>query len=730
MNTLQQILAQRYLRRKDDGTMETMDDMFRRVARAAARAWPGNDREEEFFGMMKRMEFLPNSPTLMNAGTEEAQNAACFVLPVEDSLDGIFDSVKAAALVHKSGGGTGFDFSKLRPSGADVRSTGGVASGPVSFMQVFNAATEAIKQGGKRRGANMGILRVDHPNIEEFITCKDDSAVLTNFNISVGITDEFMTAAAANTAYNLIDPRTGKPVGTRSANEVLQLIAAQAWKNGEPGMVFLDTIERDNPTPALGKISATNPCGEQPLLPYEACHLGSINLSQFCGASSIEPLARVIGSAQAKTLTKDVEALQYIDWVRLQDTVHLAVDFLDSIIDASVYPLEEITEAVRKTRKIGLGFMGLADLFALLGVRYDSEAAETIAEVIANFITSEARLASHGLALQRGSFPAWEQSKYDKPMRNATVTTVAPTGTISMIANCSSGCEPLFGVAYIKRQILGSGTMAQVSPIFENEAKTRGFHSEELMMRIAENGGSVTDIAEIPQDVKDRFRTALEIPWEWHVRLQAAVQRGTDNAVSKTINMPNGATVEDVKAAYLQAWKSGCKGITVYRSGSREIEVVSTASKTQAEEATHEIMPQERPETLMGTTRRMATPTGTLWVTVNQHEGKPFEVFCQIGRAGSDVYAFTEAIARLVSLALRSGVDVESIVGQLAGIGGNGKVGFGPKAVLSVPDAIAKALAATPATIVRHDLCPECGDYTLIREAGCTHCTSCGYSAC
>lgn len=730
------IMESRYLLRDKEGNIiETPEEMCLRVAREAARAGAQYEgtRESEpervklFYWLLVNHLFSPNSPTWMNAGTESSQNAACFVLPVEDSLPQIFDAVRGAALIHQSGGGTGFDFSNLRPHGDVVRSTGGVASGPVSFMAVFNAATETIKQGGKRRGANIGILRVDHPDIESFITCKVENTALSNFNISVGITDAFMAAVEADTDYELINPRTKSAVGTKRARDVLNLIVDHAWKNGEPGVIFLDRIEEGNPTPSLGRITATNPCGEQPLLPYEACNLGSVNLQKMYREAPLtdEELAAALGTGIHQPLLTGefgegcreliTDEMRHVDWSLLGTVVRASADFLDSIIDVSEYPLPEIDKMVRTTRKIGLGFMGLADLMIMLKVPYASEKAELLAELIAKFITGEARAMSRRMAAERGPFPAFSESVFaetgEPPLRNATVTTIAPTGTISMVANASSGCEPLFGVAFTKRNILGGKSLTQVNSLFLADAKQRGIYSDELMERIANNGGSLAGIDGIPSDMAKLYQTALEIPWEWHVRIQAATQRGIDNAVSKTINLPNNATREDVGAAYRLAYSLGCKGITVYRTGSREVEVISSkkaavASNAQPEPLTPrgrkpftvdstlwgKLQPIDRPETLCGITKRIATPSGTLWATLNMYDGKPFEIFCQIGRAGTDIYAFTESIARLISLALRAGIDPSEIVRQLRGIGGSGQVGFGPNKVLSVPDAIGRML--------------------------------------
>jgi len=553
------VLERRYLRRNAAGrTVETPREMLVRVARAIAAPdanYPDADverTEREFLEMMARLEFLPNSPTLMNAGTDLGQLAACFVLPVGDSLSEIFDAVREMALIHQSGGGTGFAFSRLRPMGDIVRTTGGVASGPLSFLRVFDAATDTIKQGGRRRGANMGILRVDHPDIVEFVTAKLDGTTLRNFNLSVAVGDAFMEAAAAGEDYELVNPRSGQAVGRRSAREMLDLIAASAWRCGDPGLVFLDEINRHNPTPALGAIEATNPCGEQPLLPYEACNLGSINLA---------------------ALVRDRE----VDWARLRDLVHKGVHFLDNVIDASRYPLPAIAERTRANRKIGLGVMGFADALARLGVSYDSEEAVAAAERLMAFITAEARAASARLAAARGPFPNFARSLWPErgaaALRNATCTTVAPTGTISILASCSSGIEPFFALSYVRDALEGT-RMLEENALFREAAAARGFTSDDLFAEVARRG-SCRGLHAVPEDVQRLFPTAFDIAPDWHVKLQAAFQRHTDNAVSKTCNLPENATPADVRRIYELAWRLRCKGITVYRYGSAAGQVLS-----------------------------------------------------------------------------------------------------------------------------------------------------------
>ncbi len=565
------VLEKRYLVKNENGeVVETPRMMFERVAKNVASAelnYPGESDlkglEEKFYSLMANQEFLPNSPTLMNAGTEIQQLAACFVLPVGDSMESIFESVKNTALIHKSGGGTGFSFSHLRPAGDMVKSTGGVASGPISFMRVFDVATDVVKQGGKRRGANMGILRVDHPDILDFIVCKERPDAFNNFNISVALTEKFMEAVEADESYDLINPRNNKAVESLDAKKVFDLLVTMAWKNGEPGIIFIDRINKDNPTPHIGRIESTNPCGEQPLLPYEACNLGSINLSKFVEEGKI-------------------------DWDRLGEAVETAVRFLDDVIDMNQYPMPEITERVRGNRKIGLGVMGFADMLILLGVPYDSEEAVEKADKVMEFISEKAKKASSRLAEGKGTFPNFKGSVYDergKKMRNATVTTIAPTGTISVIANCSSGVEPLFAVSFI-RNVMGGTELVEVNPLFERIAKEKGFHSEELMKRVSKKG-SIQHVEGIPDEIKGVFVTAHDIKPEWHVRIQAAFQKHVDNAVSKTVNFPHTATPQDIEKVYKLAYKLGCKGITVYRDKSRQSQVlnIESVNKVDAEYA-------------------------------------------------------------------------------------------------------------------------------------------------
>ena len=723
------VLRRRYLRKDRKGkVIESAEKMFRRVSRFIAEAeknYGGDEKqvrqvEEAFHRIMTEFKFLPNSPTLMNAGRRLGQLAACFVLPVEDSMEGIFGALRSAALIHKSGGGTGFSFSRLRRKNSTVGTTGGVASGPVSFMKIFNTATEQVKQGGTRRGANMAILRVDHPDILEFIFCKSSGNELNNFNISVGVTDEFMQAVSENREYNLIDPREEEPVGKLKAGDVYKALVNQAWKTGDPGIIFLDRINADNPTPAIGEIESTNPCGEQPLLPLEACNLGSINLAKFVKISD--------GSPQ-------------VDYPELKLAVSTAVRFLDNTIDMSRYPLPEITAMVRGNRKIGLGVMGFADMLYQLKIPYNSEAALLKAEEVMQFVQEASHEASQALAADRGAFENYPESTLAEagtPFRNATTTTIAPTGTLSIIAGCSSGIEPLFALSFV-RTVLDNDKLMEVNPYFEQVARDNGFYSTELMDTIAKTG-TIKHIEEIPDEVRKVFVTAHDVSPEWHIRMQAAFQKYTDNAVSKTVNLPRDATVEDVQKVYDLAHDLACKGVTIYRDGSKENQVLSFGDK---EERADNLMAavKERPETLTGFTTKVKTGYGALYVTVTELEGQPFEVFATIGKSGRSTTAKTEAIGRLVSLALRSGVTVDKIVDQLKGIGGEYPVFQNGGLVLSIPDAIAGVLekrylsedgkikSGKSHNSLMGEKCPECGQ-TVSFEEGCMMCHFCGFNKC
>ena len=556
------VLERRYLLRDAEGQLiETPLQMFERVAHAVAAVetrFGGDPKqvEADFLRLMTGLRFLPNSPTLMNAGAPLGQLSACFVIPVEDSMVSIFDAVRSMALIHQSGGGTGFSFTHLRPKGDIVKSTHGVASGPVSFMRVFDTSTDVIKQGGKRRGANMGILRVDHPDVLEFIEAKSENAVLANFNISVAITDAFMQAVEAGDDYALINPRSGHPVRSLNARHVFNLIATSAWKSGDPGLVFIDEINRSNPTPHVGPMESTNPCGELPLLPYESCNLGSLNISKF-----------IVDGA--------------CDWDALKEAVHSGIRFLDDVIEANHYPLEQIRSITLANRKVGLGLMGFADALLQLDLAYDSEAALAFAEKVMSFVQKEAFAASAQLATERGAFPNFSGSSYDRPgqprLRNATVTSIAPTGTISILAGCSSGIEPLFALSYI-RNVMEGVQLLETNPFFEEVAHRRGFYSEGLMSQVAQTG-TLREVAGIPDDIRRTFVTDYDIAPAWHVRMQAAFQKHCDNAVSKTINLPKEATVDDVREAYLLAYRLRCKGITVFRDGSKEQQVLYRGSE-------------------------------------------------------------------------------------------------------------------------------------------------------
>jgi len=733
------VLERRYLKKDKQGkVIETPEEMFRRVAQAIASAELTYDpeadakaREEEFYQLMANLEFLPNSPTLMNAGRELGQLSACFVLPVEDSMESIFDAVKNTALIHKSGGGTGFSFSRLRPETDRVGSTGGVASGPVSFMRAFDIATDVIKQGGMRRGANMAILNVDHPDIMKFITAKDDPTAFTNFNLSVAVTSEFMEAVKAGRDYNLINPHTKEVQAALNAREVFDKIVAMAWKTGDPGIIFIDRINKNNPTPHLGRIESTNPCGEQPLLPYESCNLGSINL--------VKMLHTTNGTTE-------------IDYSKLARTVRVAVRFLDNVIDVNKFPLPEIEEMTKKSRKIGLGVMGFADMLIQLGIPYDSEGALRLAEKVMADIQRYATEASKELAQERGVFPAFEGSVYDVPdgfgVRNASCTTIAPTGTLSIIAGCSSGIEPLFALSYI-HNILDGAQLVEVNPCFEEAAKGEGFYSEELMQQLA-SGTQLHTLEDIPDKIKRLFVTAHEISPEWHVRMQAAFQKSTHNAVSKTVNFPQEATEGDIANVYRMAYERELKGITIYRDRSREAQPLSTSQvEKKAEEVG--ITPRKRTKITTGVTERVTTGCGYIYVTVNSDEQGICEVFSTLGKAGGCASAQLEATCRLISLALRSGVDVAKVVRQLRGIRCPSIAWEEGKSILSCADAIASVLEKHISgdtgddgnhgsdTVNRPEnyglarniagQCPECGGLLAYQE-GCFICHACGYTKC
>lgn len=755
------VLEKRYLAKDENGTLtETVEEMFRRVSDTIAAADAGYDStadtkrlSDDFYELMTELRFLPNSPTLMNAGRVLGQLSACFVLPVEDSMEGIFDSVKNAALIHKSGGGTGFSFSRLRQSGSAVRSTGGVASGPVSFMKVFNSATEAVKQGGTRRGANMGVLRIDHPDILDFINCKADNKEITNFNISVGITEAFMEAVENQSDYDLIDPKTKQAVGHLSAEKVFDLIVDHAWKNGEPGIIFLDRLNRDNVTPTMGEIESTNPCGEQPLLPYESCNLGSINL--------------------VKMLRKTLTGYEF-DFGLLGETVEKAVHFLDNVIDANNYPLDKIAETTRASRKIGLGVMGWADALLLMGIPYNSDEAVELAERVMRYIENTGHAASAKLAEKRGTFPLFSVStlKDGVPMRNATVTTIAPTGTLSIIGGCSSGVEPVFAYAYI-RNIMDGTEMIEVNPVLTAKLKELGLYNERLLRKIA-NEGTIAHCEEIPEEIRRVFVCSHDIKPIDHIRMQAAFQRYTDNAVSKTVNFPKEATRSEVRDVYLLAYREGCKGVTIYRDGSREEQVLNIgkvnregAQQSAADQITGRngaavpgfgsIEPRPRPDVTRGFTEKMKIGCGSLYVTTNYDENGICEVFTSTGKAGG-CPSQSEATARLVSVALRSGISINEVYDQLKGIRCPSTIRQQGMSCTSCPDAIAKVIMkvsklieeqpkekgtveipaekvapaqmpAVPATAGEIHSCPECGS-VVEHEGGCVICRNCGFSKC
>ncbi len=754
------VLRKRYLKRSLSGeVIEEPRDMLLRVANAVAEAEShfGGDTaivSRRFYNMMARLEFLPNSPTLMNAGQELGQLSACFVLPIEDSMDSIFTAVKNTALIHKSGGGTGFSFSNLRPENDAVLSTSGVSSGPLSFMNVFDEATNTVKQGGKRRGANMAVLRVDHPDIEDFINIKRDMAKLNNFNLSIAATDEFMDAVERKTSYNLVNPRTGNTVESRDATEIFNSIVDSAWNSGEPGIIFIDRMNDANPTPHIGDIEATNPCGEQPLLAYEACNLGSVNVS--------------------KMVRTNEDKRCVMDWNRLERTVRTAVRFLDDVIEINKYPLPKIAEVVAGNRKIGLGIMGFADLLFRLGMPYDSEEALLFAEDMMGFIAEKGRKASVDIAEERGAFPNFNGSVYDEknhpPLRNATVTTIAPTGSISMIAGCSGGIEPVFALAFTRKNLLDKDDeLVEAVEEFTRVAHERDFYSEAVLEEVAEKG-SCKGISEVPEDVQRLFTTSHDISPMYHVRMQAAFQKYTDNAVSKTVNLPEDASRKEIAEVFKLSRRLGCKGVTVYRDKSRDKQVLNlSGEKEKIEELILppvKVGPRDRGDVTTGVTRRIRTGCGNLYVTINVDSNGPVEIFSQMGKAGGCAASQSEAISRLVSLALRSNIEPESIVRELMGISCHRVVWQSGNRILSCADAIGRTIewylneeTDEPLTlgdaiqsvepvpdentftidgIVEEEdavenlagACPTCGG-PLKYESGCVACAmNCGYSEC
>ncbi len=732
------VMEERYLLKENGTLKETPDGMFRRVALAVAKAeshWGKSDTEldqiaSRFYDRMIRGQFMPNSPTLMNAGKNNGlQYSACYVLPIEDSIRGIFDSIKNAAVIHQSGGGTGFSFSRLRAKGSRVHTTQGEASGPVSFLKVFDAATNSIKQGGTRRGANMAILNYNHPDVMEFVLSKRKRQI-TNFNISVAVTQEFMQAVSMGKEYDLIAPHTGEVVGKLNAREVFEEIVESAWQTGDPGLVFIDRMNNGpaNPVPKMGPVEATNPCGEQPLYPNEACNLGSLNLLPF--------LKKRSGPWE-------------IDWDDLEQAVRSTVRFLDDVIEVNPYPLPEIDAAVKANRRIGLGVMGWAHLLFRLEIPYQSDEALDLGRRVMRFINSVGHDESEKLADERGPFPNWTDSIYanGRPLRNSTVTTIAPTGTISIISGCSSGIEPVFALAY--RHISGERKLTFVDPVFEMMAKEMGFYSPSLMDQISEQG-HIEEISQIPSELKTVFLASHQISPEWHIKMQGAFQENTDNAVSKTINLPNSALREDVKKAYHLAHHVGCLGITVFRDGclAEQVLNVGASDKTQ-EEKKWAAKVKPRPYKRSGVTLSKETPSGTVHITMNDDEEGPAEVFMTIGKAGSDIMAMAESLGRSISLYLRTPAllsrheKVREMVEQLRGIGGASSVGFGEARVSSLADGIARAMEEQwlraeirgnghekkSALRLSGNLCPKCG-VNMVREEGCQKCYKCGYSEC
>ena len=806
------VLDKRYLVKDKSGkSVETPEDMFWRVATTVAepeRRYGATEKQVEkvarqFYELMTQRRFEPNSPTLMNAGRPLGQLSACFVLPVDDALSnghsGIYDTLRSMALIHQSGGGTGFSFSRIRAKGSMVRSTTGVASGPVSFMQLYDASTDAVKQGGTRRGANMGILRVDHPDVMEFITCKEDLTKITNFNISVAITSKFMEALKGGTSYDIIDPISKAVVGQLDAREVWDKMIEGAWRTGEPGVFFIDEANRYNPVPHLGAYEATNPCGEQPLLAYDVCNLGSINVGYYV-----------------------VDGV--MDWKAFAKDIHLSTRMLDNIIDANKYPLPEIDALAKRIRRIGLGVMGFADALIRLGIKYDSAEGVEFGRKVMEFVDVEGKKESARLAEERGVFPEWERSIWgpdatcardeagqrirpEMTLRNCNVTTVAPTGTISIIAGCSSGLEPLFAVAFMRNQ--AGVMMPDVNEDFVAIAQREGWYSEALMERIAKTGS--VQQPEVPAKWQAVFATANNITPEWHIRMQAAFQQHCDSAISKTTNFAHTATREDVRAIYELAYEMKCKGVTVYRDGSRDGQVLSTGAtadaaakrdgakedaatkrelaelKGQLAELTSDNdrlkkllfdseaenlqrrQKRSRPDILRSTAIRKETPLGIMFVHITEDDkGQPFEVFINLGKAGGSAMADAEAVGRLISLALRSGISIQQVHRQLRGISSDRAVGLGPSKVLSMPDAIGLALEdwmrskqgvqqellagaapqATPAPVpvvtvggaqMQFDAvnggdafigtCPDCGSQLEFAE-GCVKCHVCGFSEC
>ena len=772
------VLASRYLRKDSSGKCaETAADLFLRVATVVAAAEelygmsPGaiETVRDEFYSMIASGKFMPNSPTLMNAGRPLGMLSACFVLPVEDSIDGIFTSVKNTAMIQKAGGGTGYSFSRLRPKGDLVSSSGGTTSGPLSFMKVFSEATNAIQQGAFRRGANMGMMRIDHPDIIDFINVKEDLTQLTNFNLSVSMTDDFMNRLreCPDTEHVVYNPRTSaasalaKPDGSGNwtVGELFSQIVAKAWQSGEPGIVFIDHMNAANPTPHVGEIECTNPCGEQPLLPYESCNLGSINLRHF-----------LVDDGNETSFDSD-------GFVK---TVRLAVRFLDDVIDVNHYPLPEIEEMTKANRKVGLGLMGFSDALYALGIAYDSESGLEFGETLMQTMNEESHRVSEELAESRGCFPNWKGSVWDErgvKMRNACTTTLAPTGTVSIIANCSCGIEPVFSLVF-ERNVLDGQRLLEVNEVFEQAAREHGFYSDELMDHIATTG-SVQDLEQIPDEIKRVFVTAGDITPDWHIRMQAAFQKHCDSSISKTVNFPNSASVDDVRDIFLKAHEYQCKGVTVYRDGCRLNQPMSL--RNEGEEGTEEAAetssialskafarPVTLPDIMPAVSVKQITPFGNMHVkiVVDPESERELEVFAQLGKGGDIACSDLEAMCRLMSLYLRVNGSLDDIVGQLADIGSSLTIPTKDGRIASLADALSKAirkyqeakkidglesllLGRSDLTRVQQGLrgltpqqstapraedafklkCPDCLS-TLVMAEGCIKCLACGYSQC
>ncbi len=711
-NTAETVLARRYYLKDADGNpVETWETLCHRVANAVASVDENASRidtlRDDFFNMIYRMDFLPNSPCLMNAGTDLGQLSACFVLPVEDSMDGIFTAIRNGALVHKTGGGTGYSFSRLRSKNASVRSTQGVASGPLSFAAVFDAATETIKQGGKRRGANMGVLRIDHPDILDFISAKEDQNKFNNFNFSVAITDAFMQAVENDGDYNLIEPSTGDIIVTLNARGVFDKIIDLAWHNGEPGVLFIDTANKANMTPQLGAFEATNPCGEQWLLPYESCNLGSINLANFVSKGAV-------------------------DYQRLKVVARTATDFLDNVIDCNRFPIPEIAEMTLKTRKIGLGIMGMHDMLIQLGIPYGSEEGRSVSAEIMQFVRDAAEERSVELAVEKGPFPAYDPSVNDYPARrNAALTSIQPTGTVSMIADCASGCEPYFSIVMVKH-VMDGDRLILVNKYFEQVAKAEGFYSEELMSKVADTG-TVIGHAEIPENWQEIFRTAQDIRPEDHIRMQGMLQNnGVDSSISKTINLPHSATREEVRLSYITGYQLGCKGLTVYRDGSRDSQVLNMKESANKQETavvcTSGNVKRNLPDILDAKRYKLKDQDqkSVYIIVCFDEDEKPMEVFAKFPFDNrfdlKDKSTMWTTTCRLVSLALRFSVPMDEIIKQLDRSSGH---------MLDLPAQLSKLFKSFMAGTQQGfaSICPECAG-KLVFEEGCETCRSCGYSKC